>query len=194
MSLKIIAGKFKNHSIKTPEGVLTKPTMSLMRKSVFDICQAYVNESEFLDVFACSGAMGIEAISRGALHATFIDNDKRSTKCIEQNMEKLGIRNQGTVLCIDATDGLKKLAKEGRKFSLVYIDPPYTHLKVSGHSPGEILELLDSLDLLLPNALVFIEEAFPASLQPDKMELFKLRHKNSRKFSSSLLHQFTYSL
>jgi len=192
MSLKIIAGKFKNHSIKSPEGILTKPTMSLMRKSVFDICQAYVDGASFLDVFACSGAMGMAALSGGASNAAFIDNDKRATKCILENITKLGLADKATILCIDALDGLKKLSKDGKQFSLIYIDPPYTHIGVSGHSPLEILSLVDSLDLLQTMGLVFVEEAFPASINTDELALEKIKHKNTRKFSSSLLHQFVY--
>jgi 16S rRNA (guanine(966)-N(2))-methyltransferase RsmD len=136
--------------------------------------------------------MGIEALSRGASSATFIDNDRRATKCIQDNVTKLGLADKATILCIDALQGLKKLSKDGKQFSLIYIDPPYTHIGISGHSPLEILSLVDSLDLLQQEALVFVEEASPESIEIDKLRLTKLKYKKTRKFSSSLLHQFIY--
>ena len=109
MSLRLIGGKFKNHLIKTPTGLLTKPTMSMLRKSVFDICQGDVDGSKFLDVFACSGAMGLEALSRGASFATFIEKDRRATKCIQENLQAMHLDTQAKVLCGDALTLLKKL-------------------------------------------------------------------------------------
>lgn len=80
MSLRIIGGSFKGRLLKAPTGPLSRPTMSIMRKAVFDICQSVIEDAHFLDLFACSGAMGIEALSRGAAHATFIEKDKKNYK------------------------------------------------------------------------------------------------------------------
>jgi len=194
MSLRLIGGKYKNHPIKTPTGILTKPTMSLMRKSVFDICQADVEESRFLDVFACSGAMGLEALSRGASFATFIDKDRRATTCIQENIRHLHFEKQTRVCCGDAMLVLKKLAKENEKYSLVYIDPPYIHVDKHNCSPTEFLEFFDGADLLTPGAILFIEEGFPSKTHIENTPLKQLHFKNSRKFSNSLLHQFNISL
>lgn len=193
MSLKLIGGKFKNHTIKSPVGILTKPTMSLMRKSVFDICQNHISETRFLDVFACSGAMGIEALSRGASFSTFIDIDKRACRCIKENLQSLQLEDQGKVLCADALSALKELNQKGEKFDLVYVDPPYTHIAKNGFSPKEFIEFFDTSKLLNPDAILFIEEAFPSSFSIEELSLTSLNFKNSRKFSSSLLHQFYIS-
>lgn len=194
MSLRLIGGKFKNHQIKTPAGILTKPTMSLMRKSVFDICQADVEGSRFLDVFACSGAMGLEALSRGAAFATFIDKDRRATACIQENIRQLHVENQTRVCCGDAMQVLKKFSQEKEKYSIVYIDPPYTHVDKHNCSPIEFLEFFDRADLLDNGAIVFIEEGFPSQTNLEHTSLKNLRFKNSRKFSNSLLHQFYISM
>ena len=194
MSLRLIGGKFKNHLIKTPAGLLTKPTMSMMRKSVFDICQADVAGSKFLDLFACSGAMGLEALSRGAGFATFIEKDRRSAKCIEENLHAMHLENQGKVLCGDALTLLKKLPTEKPLFNLVYIDPPYTLVKNPGCNPQQILEFFDTSSLLEKGTTLFLEEGFPSHLSIEKLHLTTLRFINSRKFSNSLLHQFYISL
>lgn len=194
MSLRLIGGKFKNHLIKTPTGLLTKPTMSLMRKSVFDICQADVEGSSFLDVFACSGAMGLEALSRGADSATFIDKDRRAASCIKENLQSLHLEKQGHVYCGDAMSVLKKLDAEKKKFSLIYIDPPYTHADQHSCSPKELLEFFDKSDLLEKGATLFLEEGFPSHLALESHSFTKLRFQNSRKFSKSLLHLFYNSM
>lgn len=190
MSLRLIGGKFKNREIKTPVGILTKPTMSLMRKSVFDICQGQVEGAHFLDIFACSGAMGLEALSRGAATATFIDKDRRATSCIKQNAILLNVEHQVSILCYDAMTALDKVIKQKQKYSIVYIDPPYTHVEQIGHKPIEFLHFFDQNDLTDQNGILFLEEAHPSHIDIDKLALQKIRHKNTRKFSNSLLHQF----
>jgi 16S rRNA (guanine(966)-N(2))-methyltransferase RsmD len=190
MSLKLIGGKYKNHTIKTPLGMLTKPTMSLMRKSVFDIIQDQIEEANFLDVFACSGAMGIEALSRGASFSTFIDNDRKAIKCIEENLKTLHLEKYGKAICGDAITILEKLNLAKKLFTIIYVDPPYTHIHKSGCSPTQLLHFFDQANLLQKEGRLFIEEGFPASLNIETLSLKTLSLKNTRKFSGSLLHQF----
>lgn len=194
MSLRLLGGTFKGRMIKSPKGALSKPTMSIMRKSVFDILQTAVEDASFLDVFACSGAMGLEALSRGALKSTFIDKDKLSIKCIQENLRLLNVEDKGDVFCGDALAMLKKLHEKKRTYSIVYIDPPYTHIQEPTISPITLLSYLEESSLLEPGAIVFVEEGYPSLTHIDTHTFSKLRLKNSRKFSSSLLHQFHYSL
>ena len=192
MSLRLIGGKFKNREIKTPSGILTKPTMSLMRKSVFDISQSYIEGAHFLDIFACSGAMGLEALSRGAATATFIDNDRRATSCIQQNAAILHIENQVHIFCYDAIQALHKLAEQNKRYSLIYIDPPYTHVKQIGHRHIDFIHFFDQHHLLDREGILFLEEGYPSHIDIEELGLQNLEHKNTRKFSSSLLHQFIH--
>jgi 16S rRNA (guanine966-N2)-methyltransferase len=191
MTLKIIGGLYKNHRLETPEGALTKPTMSLMRKSLFDSLQAYIEGALFLDVFACSGAVGIEALSRGAKASTFIDSDRKACRCIEGNLKALKLTPQGTVLTGDALTVMERLAKAGASFDIIFLDPPYTHSHDKSCSPKELLKWLDNSTLIKEGGLIFLEEAYPATLKEDMPELIALIHKDSRKFSSSSLHRFS---
>jgi 16S rRNA (guanine966-N2)-methyltransferase len=190
MSLRIIGGRFKNHQLKTPSTTLTKPTMSMMRKSLFDIVQMEIDGARFLDVFACSGAVGLEAISRGAASATFIDKDRKAVRCIEENIDKLNVRPLCTVICSDALTALKTLAKQKASFSLVFLDPPYIHAMRSECSPRELLLFFDTSEILEMGGKLFIEESAESTFDPSTIELSRLIFKNSRKFSGSLLHQF----
>ena len=188
MSLRIIGGTFRNRPLKTPKGPQTRPSLAILRKAVFDILQDEILEADFLDLFAGSGAMGLEAISRGARHATFIDKDRYAIRCINENIDAFQVRKQAELIGSDIFIALEKLGKAGRKFDLVYIDPPYAA------SAGEplilrILQSIEKLDLLKERATLFIEEGAPPQLTPDQLSGLLLNWINSRQFSQSVLHQ-----
>ena len=189
MSLRIIGGAFRNRPIKSPKGEQTRPTLAIMRKAVFDILQTSIEQAYFLDLYAGSGAMGLEALSRGADHVTFIDSNSQALRCIEENIQHLGVKDQCTLISYDCLKALKNLVKQKKQFNLIYADPPYataSKLKLL----HEILIFLDTQPLVLNNGTLFLEESFPATLHPETLSLTSLRHVDTRTFSHSLLHQF----
>jgi 16S rRNA (guanine966-N2)-methyltransferase len=117
--MRIIAGSHRGHSIVAPPGVGTRPTSDRVRENVFNILGP-LDGATVLDLYAGSGAMGLEALSRGAAQAVFVDDDRDAVKAIERNLDKLRLR--ATVLCRDA---IAVLASEKRKYDLVLVDPPY---------------------------------------------------------------------
>jgi 16S rRNA (guanine966-N2)-methyltransferase len=117
--MRIIAGSRKGHTIQAPPGRDTRPTSDRVRENVFNILGP-VDDAVVLDLYAGSGALGLEALSRGAARAVFVERDGAAARVIEQNLDKL--RLQGTVLRQDA---LAVLASETRKYDLVLVDPPY---------------------------------------------------------------------
>ena len=108
-SLHVIGGSLRNRSLKTPKGDQTRPTTAILRKAVFDIVRPYIEGATFLDLFAGSGAMGIEALSCGASHATFIDQNRSAIQCIRENLQSLKIENKATVIQGSAVSILKRL-------------------------------------------------------------------------------------
>lgn len=159
--MRIAGGQFKNHKLTTPKGNTTRPTSEKLRQTVFNICQHHVENATFLDVFAGSGAMGLEALSRGASHATFLEKNRLALQAIHKNLENLHLTEQATVLPGDALHSLKKLAQKNDSFDLIYIDPPYGQ-KVPGSPQALIdatLSLIDTSNLLAPNGILFLEEA-----------------------------------
>jgi 16S rRNA (guanine966-N2)-methyltransferase len=188
MSLRITGGSFKGRLLKAPTGPLSRPTMSIMRKAVFDICQSVIEEANFLDLFACSGAMGIEALSRGAAHSTFIEKDKKTAGYLIENIKSLGLEKQTTVFLGDVLTQLKRLKKE---YHILYIDPPYPFTESPDKPLEKLLTFFDQSSLLVPNSLVFVEERAPGSLLPS-LPLTHLKYKNTRQFGSSLLHQWEH--
>lgn len=187
MSLTIIGGEFKGRPLKSPQQSLTKPTLSLMRKSVFDICQSYIENSRFLDLFACSGAMGIEAISRGARHATFIENDRKTSKVLLENIKSFNLEKKTDLLTEDVFKAILTLKLD--PYDIIYIDPPYPISKEPNSPVLSLLHFLDTSNLLSSPGLVFVEEGAPGSLQLEKQTFHRLQYKNSRKFGAALLHQ-----
>lgn len=117
--MRIIAGEKRGHRIEAPPGRSTRPTSDRVRESVFNILGS-VEGAEVLDLYAGSGAMGLEALSRGASRAVFVERDRDAARTIERNLDKLGLR--ATVL---EEDVVRVLAGERRKYDLVLVDPPY---------------------------------------------------------------------
>ncbi len=110
MSLRIIGGKYKGRVLKAPKGSATRPTHGMLRESVFNICQNEIAGARFLDLFAGSGAMGLEALSRGASHITLVENDRHALASIRENIAVLQAASQTTVIAGQAKRVLKQLS------------------------------------------------------------------------------------
>jgi RNA methyltransferase, RsmD family len=122
MTLKILSGEFKGRLLKSPSEKTTRPTQGIMRAAVFNICQQEIEGANFLDLFAGSGAMGLEALSRGACHATFVEKDHLAAACIRENIKLLKVNDRAEVF---STQALVSLNKMTEPFDIIYIDPPY---------------------------------------------------------------------
>lgn len=190
--MHIIAGHFKNQVVNTPKGQLTRPTSSRLREALFNICQHEIDDAQFLDLFAGSGAMGLEAISRGAQKATFIDNSKESIRCIQSNIRKLGLQDQTDVLYGDVFTTVQKLSEQGHDYGLIYADPPYDAIgkwKQELISYGNIiLKIVDESSILLPSGMLFIEDSAKSPLQAQGLTTLAL--KSSRRMGRSVLQQY----
>ncbi len=117
--MRIISGSKRGHTIQAPSGRGTRPTSDRVRENIFNIVGP-VDDATVLDLYAGSGALGLEALSRGAALAVFVERDPDAIRAIERNLDKLRLR--GTVLRQDA---IAVLAGEKRKYDLVFVDPPY---------------------------------------------------------------------
>lgn len=187
MTLRIIGGEFRNRLLKAPKGLKTRPTLAILRKAVFDMLQSSIQDARFLDLFAGSGLMGLEALSRGAAHTTFIDSDRTAIRCIEENIQLLGLQDRAATFLLDASAALRHCVKKKLIFDIIYIDPPY---KLSQTTPilQELLQFIDTHNLLSEQGTLLVEETTPPQLHP--ADLATLRFINTRKFSDSVLHQY----
>jgi 16S rRNA (guanine966-N2)-methyltransferase len=175
--VRIIAGTHRGHRITAPKGRDTRPTGDRVREAAFNLIGP-VDGAEVLDLYAGSGAMGLEALSRGAERATFVEDDPQAAATIQRNLEKLGLTGARIV----RDDAVRALAAErgaGRKYDLVLVDPPY----------DDYLELQPMLARYLPpvlsdDALVVVETS--ARVEPE----LPLELRTSRRYGSARLTLF----
>jgi 16S rRNA (guanine966-N2)-methyltransferase len=125
MSLRITAGEFRGRSIHTVPGQSVRPSPAMLREALFNIIGPAIQGARFLDLCAGSGAVGIEALSRGAAHATFVDDHPSSLAVIRRNLETLGALGRATLLRRDAAHAADDLARRGERFDVAFLDPPY---------------------------------------------------------------------
>lgn len=170
--MRIIAGTHRGHRIAAPKGRDTRPTSDRVRENAFNLIGP-VDDADVLDLFAGSGALGLEALSRGAASATFVESDREACRTINANLDKLKLR--GSVLCSDA---IRTLAGERRTYDLVLCDPPYgfDHARVTPH-----LARLVSEDGLL---------VYESSAREDPPEVPGLEQRTSRTYGSARLTLF----
>lgn len=181
--MHIIAGLYRHRTLTTPKGLQTKPTTSKMREAVFNICQNYIADARFLDLYAGSGAMGYEALSRGASQATFVDNSREAIRCLKENAAALKVQSQCQILPGHVMAILKGLESQKQQFNIIYADPPYNQ------TDAELLvRFIDETNLLLPTGAFFIEESLEGA--PQLEDLKTLRLVSSRKFGKSVLLEY----
>ncbi|MFO8055810.1 MAG: 16S rRNA (guanine(966)-N(2))-methyltransferase RsmD [bacterium] len=171
--MKVISGSKKGHNLKAAAGKKMRPTSGRVRSALFDILGPDLADLCVLDLFCGSGALGIEALSRGARNAVFVDSGRDSAKYIKQNLDALCFLEQARIMPKKAGAALKLLAAEKQKFDLVFLDPPY-----KSPETGKTLRLLSQLELLNPEADIVVEHDSDNPLKDayDGMELYDRRN------------------
>jgi 16S rRNA (guanine966-N2)-methyltransferase len=191
--MRIFSGFYKGRILQVPKGSKTRPTSGRLREALFNICQGSMEQVNFLDLFAGSGAVGIEALSHGASSSTFVDNSQESVRCIYANIESLGVANRCKVFYGDVFDTLNKLIKKGEKYDIIYADPPYEVKKNGIFFSIRLLEMLDELietnhSLLSSKGVIFIEDSEKALSDSNSFKHLLL--KKTRKMGRSALQQY----
>jgi len=147
--MRVIAGQAKGHNLKAPEGLATRPTSDKVKGSLFSMITGHFYGAKVLDLFAGSGGLGIEALSRGSESCVFIDMSNDAVACIKANLEHTKLSEKGKVL---KTDSLKYLETCSETFDLIMIDPPY-HKGLA----EKALEIISQRNLLSPEGIVSVE-------------------------------------
>ena len=138
--MRIIAGSARGTPLLAPKGMDTRPTQDKVKESLFNMLQGQLEDGAALDLFAGSGALGLEAVSRGASRAVLVDQSREASQCIRRNIEKLRFQDRAELLTCDWKQAVSKLARESRKFDL-----------------GSLCDELDGAGLLNPEAVVVWE-------------------------------------
>ena len=150
--MKVISGTLKGRNIIGYNIDGTRPTMDRVKESVFAMIQDYIPDSLVLDLFAGSGNLGIEAISNGAKHCYFTDNNKEVIKVLNQNITNLNIKDKSTIILTDWKKYLNNCPNTNLKFDIIFVDPPYAYDVYE-----KILDKVTTLDLLKDNGLIILE-------------------------------------
>lgn len=172
--MKIIAGDRKGHTIKTPEGQQTRPTLSRVREALFSIIAGDIPGSVFCELFAGSGVIGLEALSRGAEHSIMVEQARPAILCLQDNVSRLRYNDQATVVREDVYRW--KPPTGNRSPDIVFADPPYDSAELS-----RVMSTLERWPLK-PDTLVIVQSA--ATSTPKTT----LRHLRTTKYGNSALH------
>jgi len=123
--MRVIAGSARRRNLVCPSGNRTRPTTDRIKETLFNILQQEVPGCRFLDLFSGSGGIGIEALSRGAREAVFVERDREAVSCIKTNIKNTGFEDRTRVMAMDVLQALRRLEQLGTPFDLVFLDPPY---------------------------------------------------------------------
>lgn len=157
--MRVIAGTARRLQLKTIEGMDTRPTTDRIKETLFNMIQYDVAGSLFLDLFGGSGAIGIEALSRGAKHAVFVEQNPKAAACIRENLKITRLEDRAEVLVCDVMEGLRRLESAGACFDLIFMDPPYR----CGLEEQVLGRLADSC-LVGPDTTIIVEAALDTEL------------------------------
>jgi 16S rRNA (guanine966-N2)-methyltransferase len=187
--LRIIAGKFRGRRLKTPPSLDTRPTSDRLRETLFNVIAPLVPGSRFLDLCAGSGAVGLEALSRGAAHATLVDRSRKMSELIQANLDLCRITDtEADVVTFDALEFLHQAMRRKLKtWEIVFFDPPYAS------DYGPLLELFGAQSpvLLAPDGILVVEHHHKTELADEIGNLIRARILKQGESSLSFYSAFT---
>ncbi|KRK65412.1 putative N6-adenine-specific methylase (putative) [Companilactobacillus tucceti DSM 20183] len=166
--MKVVSGSFGGLNLKPVPGNNTRPTSAKVKEAIFSMLTPYLNNGTALDLFAGTGSLGIEAVSRGFEKAYLVDKAYKAINIIKENVEKTRHEDQFSIIKKSATEALKQFSDEGVKFDLVFLDPPY-RMKITEQI---ILDMIET-NLLNDGAIIVDETDYNVKLSSDKITLIK---------------------
>ena len=152
--MRVIAGSKRSLRLKTPPGDNVRPTTDRIKETLFNIISPRIWECDFLDLFCGSGGIGIEALSRGATSCVFVDSSTESLKYTKDNLKFTGLEANATVMRADAASAVRELFTGGRRFDIIFMDPPY-----SNELEKKVLEEIACYNILKEDGIIIVEAA-----------------------------------
>ena len=183
--MRVIGGNARGRRLKVPKGQALRPTAGRVKEALFDILPHDLSGVKVLDLFAGTGNLTIEALSRGAAEAVLVDSSVKSGKAIRENLRRLNLTDRTKVWITPATRALRLLARRGEIFDLIFLDPPYEHRLVE-----PALRMIAKENLLRDSGVLIAEHSIrePIESRHEALEL-----KDQRRYGGTLLSFFTPS-
>ncbi len=163
--MRVIAGKFGRRKLRGPGLLPLRPTSDRLRETLFNILAPAIEDSLFIDLYAGTGAIGIEALSRGAQQVVLVESNAKAARLVRENLAVLEIRAGAELIVADALAGLEKIAARHLVADFIFLDPPYA--KAPEHA--SVLEYLDASHLIAPRGLVIVEHHWRVKL-PERLD------------------------
>lgn len=168
--MRIGSGELRGRKLHAPKGSATRPTGARLKKSLFDVLAPGIEGARVLDLFAGAGALGLEALSRGAARAVFVERGKKAAEAIRRNFADLGVEERTDLMAMEVRAALSKLEGEGACFDVVFADPPYASEELD-----RLLSELGARALLADDGLVVVEHHHKRELRERYGELTRAR-------------------
>lgn len=163
--MRVISGSARGCKLVAPTGLDTRPTQDRVKESVFNIIRNYILDANVLDLFSGTGALAIEALSRGAVHAIMVDKGAESIKVINQNLEHTKLKENTEIYNCDVKSAIEKVSSLKLNFDIIFMDPPYNKGFVNG-----TLEVLDELQILNNDGIIVVERHKDDIIKVDKLK------------------------
>ncbi|HLH61398.1 MAG TPA: 16S rRNA (guanine(966)-N(2))-methyltransferase RsmD [Ktedonobacteraceae bacterium] len=180
--MRVVTGEAKGRKLKAPKTAGTRPIIDRVKTALFDILSTRVEDAHFLDLFAGTGSVGIEALSRGAAGATFIEMSHSVLKLVRENLKITGLADRAETIHADAFKFLQSGQDEKRLYDIIYVAPPQYH-----EMAARALGLLDTSPLLAEAGLVIIQIHPKERVGVAAVPLTRLQLTDERKYGSTLL-------
>lgn len=180
--MRVIAGSARSLPLHVPEGREVRPTIDRYKETVFNIVSAYIPGGKTLDIFSGSGSIGIEALSRGASEAVFIENSNHAVGCIEHNLKFTKLFEKAKIMKYDYSNALTMLGDQQQKFDFIYLDPPFDQ-----DLEADVIELIGQLDLLVDDGIIVCESSDKTDMsfleEDNTFEVYKVKDFHKCKFT-----------
>ncbi|MBP5426727.1 MAG: 16S rRNA (guanine(966)-N(2))-methyltransferase RsmD [Clostridiales bacterium] len=182
--MRVIAGEAKGHKLVTLKGDTTRPTMDKVKGAIFNMIAPYMYDASVLDLFAGSGALGIEALSRGAKNAVFVDKSRSSVDIIKKNLNHTKLIDKATILNGDVVEIVSRAELGNPHFDIIFMDPPYNKKFAQ-----KVLIFLESNGILKDSGIIIVEHSKDDELP---MQIGRLRMTRSKQYGITIISFYQY--
>lgn len=170
--MRIIAGKLRGKVLKSPKDEKVRPTLDRVKEAIFSMITPNIRNAQVLDLFAGSGALGLETLSRGAEFVTFVDMDKESIKLVKDNINLCNAQENSRVLYMGAKEAFGQASNKGWKFDIIFMDPPY-----EGEIAKKVLQECDFNIIMNERSIIIVETDVKELTEDEIGGLVKIKEK-----------------